>query len=96
MSMQTDFDVIVVGVGASGTPAPKYFRRSDRDPPIFFSFVFGLLIIGNDRSEDLRFFCAPSHVVSPQNASLRFAYRPFGKAGGLPLVFNQHYAGTME
>jgi hypothetical protein len=53
-------------------------------------------IIGNDRSEDLRFFCAPSHVVSPQNASLRFAYRAFGKAGGLPLVFNQYYAGTME
>jgi len=53
-------------------------------------------IIGNDHSEDLRFFCAPSHVVSPQNALLRLAYRAFGKAGGLPLVFNQHYAGTME
>jgi hypothetical protein len=27
---------------------------------------------------------------------VRFAYRRFGKAGGLPLVFNQHYTGTMD
>jgi pimeloyl-ACP methyl ester carboxylesterase len=27
---------------------------------------------------------------------IRFAYRRFGKAGGLPLVFNQHYTGTMD
>jgi pimeloyl-ACP methyl ester carboxylesterase len=27
---------------------------------------------------------------------IRFAYRRFGKAGGLPLVFNQHYVGTMD
>jgi pimeloyl-ACP methyl ester carboxylesterase len=26
---------------------------------------------------------------------IRFAYRRFGKAGGVPLVFNQHYIGTM-
>ncbi|WP_445143422.1 alpha/beta fold hydrolase [Dyella sp. Tek66A03] len=26
----------------------------------------------------------------------RFAYRRFGKAGGVPLVFNQHYTGTMD
>jgi pimeloyl-ACP methyl ester carboxylesterase len=27
---------------------------------------------------------------------IRFAYRRFGKAGGVPLVFNQHYTGTMD
>src|SRR6201998_4203615 len=27
---------------------------------------------------------------------IRFAYRRFGKAGGVPLVFNQHYIGTMD
>jgi pimeloyl-ACP methyl ester carboxylesterase len=27
---------------------------------------------------------------------IRFAYRRFGKAGGAPLVFNQHYIGTMD
>src|ERR1700738_2142252 len=27
---------------------------------------------------------------------IRFAYRRFGKAGGMPLVFNQHYLGTMD
>ncbi len=26
----------------------------------------------------------------------RFAYRRFGKAGGVPMVFNQHYTGTMD
>src|SRR5438309_8057564 len=26
----------------------------------------------------------------------RFAYRRFGKANGVPLVFNQHYLGTMD
>src|SRR6202167_4710353 len=28
--------------------------------------------------------------------SIRFAYRRFGKAGGVPRVFNQHYIGTMD
>ncbi|MFP3569812.1 alpha/beta fold hydrolase [Paraburkholderia sp. SIMBA_030] len=27
---------------------------------------------------------------------IRFAYRRFGKPGGVPLVFNQHYTGTMD
>jgi pimeloyl-ACP methyl ester carboxylesterase len=27
---------------------------------------------------------------------IRFAYRRFGKANGVPLVFNQHYLGTMD
>ncbi len=27
---------------------------------------------------------------------IRFAYRRFGKTGGTPLVFNQHYTGTMD
>ena len=27
---------------------------------------------------------------------IRFAYRRFGRAGGVPLVFNQHFRGTMD
>jgi pimeloyl-ACP methyl ester carboxylesterase len=27
---------------------------------------------------------------------IRFAYRRFGKPGGVPLVFNQHFRGTMD
>ena len=27
---------------------------------------------------------------------IRFAYRRFGKTGGVPLVFNQHFIGTMD
>src|SRR5437879_13461931 len=27
---------------------------------------------------------------------IRFAFRRFGKANGVPLVFNQHYLGTMD
>src|SRR6202171_792248 len=27
---------------------------------------------------------------------IRFAYRRFGKAGDVPIVFNQHYIGTMD
>jgi hypothetical protein len=27
---------------------------------------------------------------------IRFGYRRFGKAGSVPLVFNQHFTGTMD
>jgi hypothetical protein len=27
---------------------------------------------------------------------IRFAYRRFGKSGGVPLVFNMHFTGTMD
>jgi len=37
---------------------------------------------------------APTQFV--ETGGIRFAYRRFGKAGGLPLVFNQHYTGTMD
>src|SRR6202161_602194 len=37
---------------------------------------------------------APTQFVSANG--IRFAYRRFGKAGGVPLVFNQHYLGTMD
>jgi pimeloyl-ACP methyl ester carboxylesterase len=29
-------------------------------------------------------------------AGIRFAYRRFGKMGGVPLVFNMHFVGTMD
>jgi pimeloyl-ACP methyl ester carboxylesterase len=37
---------------------------------------------------------APTQFVEANG--IRFAYRRFGKPDGLPLVFNQHYTGTMD
>src|SRR5207302_438424 len=37
---------------------------------------------------------APTQFVEANG--IRFAYRRFGKTGGLPVVFNQHYIGTMD
>src|SRR5258705_13722285 len=37
---------------------------------------------------------APTQFVEANG--IRFAYRRFGKAGGVPLVFCQHYLGTMH
>jgi pimeloyl-ACP methyl ester carboxylesterase len=37
---------------------------------------------------------APTQFVN--TAGVRFAYRRFGKSIGVPLVFNQHFTGTMD
>jgi len=37
---------------------------------------------------------APTQFV--EAIGIRFAYRRFGKAAGVPLVFNQHFTGTMD
>src|SRR3989442_10816175 len=37
---------------------------------------------------------APTQFVEANGT--RFAYRRFGKAGGVPLVFNMHYVGTID
>src|SRR5258707_12208161 len=37
---------------------------------------------------------APTQFVEANG--IRFAYRRFGTANGVPLVFNQHYLGTMD
>jgi pimeloyl-ACP methyl ester carboxylesterase len=37
---------------------------------------------------------APTQLVDA--AGVRFAYRRFGKSGGVPLVFNMHFTGTMD
>ncbi len=37
---------------------------------------------------------APTQFVEANG--IRFAYRHFGGAGGVPLVFNQHFTGTMD
>src|SRR5229473_5028347 len=37
---------------------------------------------------------APTEFVEANG--IRFAYRRFGKPDGVPLVFNQHYIGTMD
>jgi pimeloyl-ACP methyl ester carboxylesterase len=37
---------------------------------------------------------APTQYVEANG--IRFAYRRFGKAGGVPIVFNQHFQGTLD
>jgi pimeloyl-ACP methyl ester carboxylesterase len=41
-----------------------------------------------------------SHQTAPTQfvdaAGIRFAYRRFGKSGGVPLIFNMHFTGTMD
>src|SRR3981189_3108372 len=37
---------------------------------------------------------APTQFVEANG--IAFAYRRFGKSGGVPLVFNQHFTGTMD
>jgi pimeloyl-ACP methyl ester carboxylesterase len=37
---------------------------------------------------------APTQYIEAN--SIRFAYRRFGKTGGVPLVFNIHFTGTMD
>ena len=37
---------------------------------------------------------APTRYVEANG--IRFAYRRFGKAGGVPVVFNQHFQGTLD
>ena len=37
---------------------------------------------------------APTQYVEANG--IRFAYRRFGKAGGVPFVFNMHFMGTMD
>jgi len=37
---------------------------------------------------------APTQFVEANG--IRFAYRRFGNASGVPLVFNQHFTGTMD
>src|SRR5437879_6925828 len=37
---------------------------------------------------------APTQFVEANG--IRFAYRHFGKLDGVPLVFNQHFTGTMD
>jgi len=37
---------------------------------------------------------APTQFVEANG--IRFAYRRFGKSGGVPLIFNMHFTGTMD
>src|SRR6516165_12641392 len=39
-------------------------------------------------------YTAPTQFVEANG--IRFAYRRFGMAGGVPLVFNMHFTGTID
>jgi pimeloyl-ACP methyl ester carboxylesterase len=47
-----------------------------------------------DRTMTTTHDTAPTQYVEANG--IRFAYRRFGRPGGVPIVFNQHYTGTMD
>src|SRR6202162_6665011 len=51
----------------------------------------------NDKGETIMIHthqAAPTQFVEVNG--IRFAYRRFGKTGGVPLVFSPHYIGTLD
>jgi pimeloyl-ACP methyl ester carboxylesterase len=55
--------------------------------PGFFSIAEGQMTIHPHQT-------APTQFIEANG--IRFAYRRFGKASGVPLVFNMHFSGTMD
>src|SRR5258708_13089716 len=55
---------------------------------------------GTIQMAEIKTVMIPAHQTAPtqfiEANGIRFAYRRFGKAGGVPLVFNMHYLGTMD
>jgi pimeloyl-ACP methyl ester carboxylesterase len=50
--------------------------------------------IGKDLTMTYTHDTVPTQFVEANG--IRFAYRRFGKPGGVPILFNQHYTGTMD
>src|ERR1700752_4358290 len=59
----------------------------------FAQVLLGLRLGGFAMNSDTH-QTAPTQFLEANG--IRFAYRRFGKANGVPLVFNQHYLGTMD
>jgi pimeloyl-ACP methyl ester carboxylesterase len=59
-----------------------------------------MMIHSRPAMTDVRRKMGDSHQTAPTRfvdaAGVRFAYRRFGKPGGVPLVFNMHFIGTMD
>ena len=77
------------------------FRMNDYSAPAAYGFrdvlVKGFVDEGDHKGATIIIHThqtAPTHFVDA--AGVRFAYRRFGKSGGVPIVFNQHYIGTMD
>src|SRR5271155_3259819 len=55
---------------------------------------------GNTQQDEEEQMTTHTHQTAPtqfvEANGIRFACRRFGKAGGVPLVFNQHFTGTMD
>ena len=55
---------------------------------------------GTTQMAEIKTVIIPAHQTAPtqfiEANGIRFAYRRFGEAGGVPLVFNMHYLGTMD
>ena len=55
---------------------------------------------GTTQMAEIKTVMIPTHQTAPtqfiEANGIRFAYRRFGKARGVPIVFNQHYLGTMD
>ena len=59
-----------------------------------------MMIHGRQEMAHPRQEMTQTHQTAPTQFAeangIRFAYRRFGKPGGVPLVFNQHFTGTMD
>src|ERR1700693_877974 len=56
--------------------------------------IFSALDIRSSTMTNHTHQTAPTQHVEANGT--RFAYRRFGRAGGVPLVFNMHFLGTMD
>src|SRR6202048_91831 len=70
--------------------------RCVRTPPAFDRFASRLERRRQRKSQMIQHShqTAPTQFVDAEG--IRFAYRRFGKSGGVPLVFNMHFTGTMD
>jgi hypothetical protein len=57
-------------------------------------------MIGNPTKDCAGAMTRHTHETAPTQfvevAGVRFAYRRFGKSGGVPLVFNMHFTSTTD
>src|SRR6202048_3722479 len=98
---------IVGAIGVSGAPTVENDVDCARAalalvPDLVPAEEEGAIMMIHSRSEMLH--SRPEMIHSHQTAptqfveanGIRFAYRRFGKSGGVPLVFNQHFTGTID
>src|SRR5262245_1588077 len=76
----------------SGRPLTQHTIRSLRGDSMNFFNLFKQK--GSRHMTSTNALTAPTQYVEANG--IRYAYRRFGKAGGVPLVLLQHFRGNME